>query len=72
MKRVCLFSKMLVLLTFIFAIFTLVGCKEPDEGKDPVIPTLGFESVTVVLEEGETFELKPSADIEGEVQVTYT
>ena len=72
MKRFFLVSKVLVLLTFIFAIVALVGCDKPDDGNDPVIPTLGFESVTVVLEEGETYELKPSADIEGEVKVTYT
>ena len=65
MKRFFLVSKVLVLLTFIFALVALAGCKKPN-------PTLSFDVTDIQLEIGETYELKPQiTELEGEDLVNY-
>lgn len=65
MKRFSFVNKFLVLLTFIFAIVALAGCKKPN-------PTLSFDVTDIQLEIGETYELKPQiTELEGEDLVNY-
>ena len=65
MKRFSFVNKFLVLLTFIFALVALAGCKKPN-------PTLSFDVTDIQLEIGETYELKPQiTELEGEDLVNY-